>query len=102
ADQADRDQRLRPGGGPASLTRRGDRSAPHEAGRLRIDRRLSVRALGTEADEADVAELQLREAGIERTLVEQLVVRADGNDAARIHDDDAIRSAHGREAMRDD
>src|SRR5690606_38781012 len=42
SDQADRDQRIRAGRGSAPLARRGDRSAPHEAGRLRIDRRVAV------------------------------------------------------------
>src|SRR5690606_41657153 len=57
--------------------------------------------VGPEAAELEIAELQLGETGIERALLEQLLVRADRDDTARVHDDDAIRAPHGREAMRD-
>ena len=47
-------------------------------------------------------ELQRRQPRIERTVGQQLVVRAHGDDAAAFHHGDPVRVPDGREPMRDD
>ena len=49
-----------------------------------------------------VSELQRRQARIQLVALQQLRVRADGDDAAVIEHDDAVGFEDGREAVRDD
>src|SRR6185369_8340648 len=82
-----------------ALYRRREEASPAElAGQARAD------ATGRRRERLGgaVLELQAREPGIEAAAVGERRVRAFLDDAAFVHDDDAVRRAHGREAVRDD